>query len=208
MTGDIDTNQVITNLLPALHADTVGDLYFWQLPDLIQWMDESVKRLARKASVFVSRSTALTSVGGQAVYDLPAQQQATLRISYLSTPLRPAGTMDLEGRDPAYQTVPGTPDHWYEGLQGDYTFGLTPVPVVTGDAIPIIYAQYPPDLDDAQVNTLLTAPYPLVGYLECSVLAEAYGREGEMEMQDLAAHMRSRCDLYEQTLAQYFGKGS
>ena len=126
-------------------------------------------------------------------------------MSYLTTPLRSAGTIELEGRDPNYQTTPGTPDHWYEGLQGDWTIGLTPVPVATSDGIPLICAMYPPDLDTGKSNTLVTAPYPLKGYLEVSVLAEAYSREGEMEMQDLAQHCRSRAQMYEQMFRQYYG---
>jgi hypothetical protein len=206
MTGDLDTTEVIDSLLPALHTDTRANLYFWTEADLIQWMDEALKRLARKACVFVERSTALNSVKGQAVYNLPDAHEATLHVSYISTPLRAAGTIELEGRNPQYQTAPGTPDHWYEGLQGDYTIGVTPVPVENGDAIPLICAVYPPDLDTAKVNTLVTAPYPLKGYLEMSVLAAAYGREGESEMQDLAQHCRSRADMYEQMFAQYYGK--
>ena len=206
MTGDIDTTEVIDSLLPALHTDTRANLYWWTEADLIQWMDEALKRLARQAAVFVERSTDLVSSAGTAIYDLPERHEATLHVSYVTTPLRPAGTIDLEGRDPAYQTVPGTPDHWYEGLQGDFTIGLTPVPVESGDAIPLICAMYPPDLDIAKVNTLVTAPYPLKGYLSLSVLAEAYAREGEMEMQDLAQHCRARAGMYEQMFAQYYGK--
>jgi hypothetical protein len=208
MTGDLDTTEVIDSLLPALHTDTRANLYWWTEADLIQWMDEALKRLARQACVFVERSTALASVAGEAIYPLPDAQQATLHVSYLTAPLRSAGTMELEGRDPNYQTTPGMPDHWYEGLQGDYMIGLTPVPVNAGDAIPLIVAIYPPELDTAKLNTLVTAPYPLKGYLEVSVLAEAYGREGEMEMQDLAGHCRSRADMYEQIFQTYYGKSS
>jgi hypothetical protein len=62
---------VIDSLLPALHAGSRADLYRWTEADLIQWMDESLKRLARKAAVFVYRSTGITSTTAEPLYALP-----------------------------------------------------------------------------------------------------------------------------------------
>lgn len=208
MTGDIDTTAVIAELLPVLHTDTTANLYWWTQNDLIQWMDEALKRLARKAGVFIQRSTSTVSAAGVPAYPLPVGCVAVLHQSYLTTPLRAAGTMELESRDPDYQTTPGTPDHWYADQIGDYTIGFSPVPVTAGDLMPIIYTALSPDLDVAQVNVLVTAPVPLKGYLAMSVLGEAYGREGEMEMQDLAAHCKSRVAMYEAMMAEYYGSGT
>lgn len=207
-TGDLDTSTVITALLPALHSDTIADLYFWSQADLIQWLDDAVKRLARKAGVFVERSTSALSSAGIATYSLPADCVAVLHQSYLTTPLRAAGMIELESRDPDYRTTPGTPDHWYEDQLGDYTIGFSPVPVNTGDSMPIIYTALAPNLDVELINTLVTAPVPLAGYLAMSVLGEAYGREGEMEMADLAAHCKGRVAMYEAMMAEYYGSGT
>jgi hypothetical protein len=207
MTGDIDTTQVITNVLPALHAASTGDLYFWQQSDLIEYMDEALKRLARLAGVFVQRSTSAVSAVGIPTYPLPTNEVAILHQSYLTTPLRPAGMIELESRDPNYRTTPGTPDHWYADQLGDYTIGFAPVPNHAGDSMPLIYTALAPDLDVAQVNTLVTAPVPLMGYLTMCILAEAYGREGEAEMPDLAEHCRGRIDMYESMMTEYYGQG-
>jgi hypothetical protein len=208
MTGDIDTTGIITGLLPSLHSDSIADLYWWSLGDLILYMDEALKRLARKAGVFVKRSTSSVSAVGIPTYSLPADEVAILHVSYLTTPLRAAGMIELESRDPNYRTAPGTPDHWYADQLGDYTIGFSPVPAHAGDAMPLIYTALAPDLDVAQLNTLVTAPVPLAGYLAMSVLAEAYGREGEMECSDIAAHCKERVSTYESMMAQYYGSGT
>lgn len=205
--GSLDTTQVIDDLLPSLHAGSRADLVFWSGGDLIQWMDEALKRLSRVACVFVGRSADILSVASQAAYSLPDRHVATLHMSYLATPMRPAGTLELEMRDPAYQTTAGTPDHWYQDLQGGATFGVAPVPDTSDDAMPIIYEGYPETLDAGQQNTLVAAPPPLKGYLAMCVLEQAYGREGELEMPDVAAHCRARREMYESIFAGYYGMG-
>lgn len=205
--GGIDTTQVIDDLLPSLHAATRADLTFWTEGQLIQWMDEALKRLARVACVFVGRAANTLTVAAQATYTLPPRHVATLHASYLAAQLRPSGTRELEARDPAYQTTAGTPAYWYQDLQGNTAIGLAPVPDTSDQAIPMIYEGWPPELDAGRQNTLVAAPPPLKGYLAFSILAQVYGTEGEMEMPDLAAHCRARRDLYDQLFVSYYGKG-
>ncbi len=126
--GSIDTTQVIDELLPSLHATSRANLYPWSEADLIQWMDEALKRLARLVCVFVGRQADSLTVPGTASYALPTQHIATLHVSYGTTPLAPANMLELEARDPAFLTTPGTPDHWYEDLIGLATVALSPVP--------------------------------------------------------------------------------
>lgn len=205
--GSIDSTQVIDELLPSLHAGSRADLTFWSESDLIQWMDEALKRLARVACVFVGRSAATLSIAGQATYALPVRHISTLHVSYLVTPLRPAGTMELEALDTTYQTTQDTPERWYQDQLGDGTIGLAPVPDTSDEAIPIIYEGWPAELDGAGQNTLVSAPGPVKGYLAFAVLAQAYGREGECETPDIAAHCRGRIAMYDAIFTSYYGSG-
>lgn len=205
--GSLDSTQVIDELLPSLHAGSRAELTYWTEGELIEWMDEALKRLARVACVFVGRTESILSVAGQAAYTLPTRHVATLHVSYLDAPLRPAGTVELEALDSAYQTTQDTPERWYQDLVGDATFGLAPVPDTSDDSIPLIYEGWPETLDAGGQQTLVAAPAPLKGYLAFSVLANAYGREGEMEMPDLAAHCRGRIQMYDQIFQGYYGAG-
>lgn len=205
--GGIDTIQVIDNLLWTLHAATRDELTFWTEADLIQWMDEALKRLARVACVFVGRDVEILTVASQATYTLPERHVSTLHISHVDRALRPSGTLEMEALDAGYQTTAGSPDYWYEDLQGGLTFGLAPVPDASDEALPLIYEGWPETLDAGRQQTLVAAPAPLKGYLTFSVLASAYGTEGEAETPDIAAHCRSRVAMYDQIFQDYYGKG-
>lgn len=203
----IDTQQVINSILPDLHAEAAADLTFWTEADLIRWQDESVKRLARVAAVFVLRSTALVTAAGQAGYSLPPRHVATLHVSLGSSPLRPANMEELEGLDPAFRATTGTPERWYEDKLTTPEVAFAPVPDTAGGALPMVYNSWPPELDAAKLNTTLAAPAPVKGYIAMAVLAAAYQAEGESEMPDVAAHCKGRLGLYEQMFQGYFGKG-
>jgi len=204
MAGEIDTTQVIAQLLPALHADSVADLTFWSQADLVNWMDEACKSLAHRTTMLVERDTSTSTAAGTATYALPARNVTTLHVSLGTASLRPASQLELEARDSSYQSTAGTPDHWYEDRIGAETIGLCPVP--TGEApLAIVGSEYPPDLEQ---NTLVQAPAAVAGYLSFSVLARAYGREGESEMPDVAQHCAARAEFYTQIFQSYFGAGS
>jgi hypothetical protein len=205
--GSLDTTQVIDELLPSLHAGSRADLTFWTEGDLIQWLDEALKRLARVACVFVGRTASILTVAGQAAYSLPQRHISTLHVSHLDTAIRPAGTMELEAQNPAYQTAQGTPAYWYEDLQGNAVFCLAPVPDTSDEPLPMIYEGWPDALDAGKQQTMVAAPPPLKGYLAMCVLAAAYGREGEMEMPDVAAHCKERVAMYDQIFQSYYGAG-
>lgn len=202
----IDVDQVIEECLPSLHAATRADLVFWTAGNLLEWADEALKRLAMIAGVFVTRATTLT-VPTHGTYTSPDRHISTLHVSLDSTPLRPAGTVELEARDTNYLTTPGTPDHWYQDLLGMDVIGLVPVPNQES-SLATIYEAWPSTVDAGGQNTSVPAPAPLKGYLAMYLLAEAYGREGEMEMPDVAAHCRGRLDLYHQIFQTYYGKGN
>ncbi len=205
--GGIDTTQVVDNALWTLHAGSRADLVWWTEGDLIQWMDEALKRLSRIACVFVGRAADTLTVAGQAAYALPDRHVSTLHVSHLTTGMRPASTLELESRDPAYQTAPGTPDHWYEDLQGGMVFSVAPVPDTSDEPLPVIYNGFPDTLDAGKQNTLVAAPAPLRGYLGLAVIKSCYEREGELESPDIAQHCSARMQLYEQAMVAIYGKG-
>jgi len=204
MAGEIDTQQVITDLLPALHSDTRANLTWWTETDLIEYIDEGLKRLARIAAVFVERDTSQTTGIGTATYSLPARHVATLHVSWGTAPLVPANELELESLDPAYQTTQDVPAYWYEDRIGLQTVGLAPVPNAA-KALGIVHTCWPPVIDIGKLNTLVQAPAPVAGYLAMVTLSRVYGREGEAEMPDVAKHCAAQVQLYEAAFQRYFG---
>lgn len=206
----IDTQQLITELLPSLNADSRANLSQWTEQHLEEWIDDGLKRLARRTGVFVERDTSISTANGTRTYSLPARHLATRHVSYGTKPLRPASTIELEMRDPNYRTVAATvsvpPSHWYEDLEGGTAIGITPVPAAAV-SLPLVATVFPPEIDTAETNTTVEAPAPLAGYLAMYALKEAYGREGHMEMPDAAMHCAARCQFYEEVFLHLFGPG-
>lgn len=202
----IDITQVLTEILPSLHAASEADLIFWTEAELIEWLDDAVKRLARKAGVFIGRDASTFTTIGQAAYPLPAGHLSTRHVSYGTAQLRPSTTIEMEALDPSYATTAGTPLHWYEDLQGINVVGLAPVPDAETE-LAVIYEGWPAALDAGRVQTIVPGPPPLKGYLAFCLLASAYGAESQMEMPDVAEHAKARTDLYEQMFISYYGAG-
>lgn len=199
--GGIDIGQILDEALWSLHASSRADLVFWTEAELIQFLDYSVRRLATKVAVFIGRSTGVT-IASTAAVALPTEHIATIHVSVNGVSIRPACTMELEARDEDYLTTEGTPDAWYEDLLGSGVIGLAPVP----DAVYTmteIYSGWQPQLDKLQ--PLVAGPPPLKAYLTMCLLAECYGKEGEMEMPDVAAHCRGRVAMYEEMMQAYYG---
>lgn len=206
MSGEIQTTSVLDNLLPDLHADSYANLTFWSQAQLIGFMDQAAKQLSRACMMFTERDTSKTTIPGTATYALPARHNATVHVSLNATPLRPSTTIELEARDPLWQTTQGTPDHWYEDDVNVSTIGLAPVPNAAA-SLPMVCSVYPPDLDTAQVNTLLQAPAPVAIYLSFFVLGKCYGMEGESEEPDLGQHCMAQVAMFEQLWMHYYGEG-
>lgn len=202
-TGALDTTTVIDGILPTLHADSRADLVYWTEGDLITWMDEGLKRLARTCGVFIERDTSITTSNGTALYPLPERQDATLHVSFGTAGLKPASMLELEMRSASFQTDAGTPDHWYEDGQG-WNVGVSPVPTIATQ-LPLIMTCWPPELDAAKRNTFVQGPAPLAGYLAMYAIGKALGEEGEAEMPDVAQHCMARCEMYEQIFQRYYG---
>jgi hypothetical protein len=206
MAGEIQTTAVLDQLLPDLHSDSYANLTFWTQAQLINFMDEAAKQLSRNTMLFVERDTSKTTANATGTYALPSRHNATLHVSYGSTPLRPGTTIEMEARDPAWQTTPGTPDHWYEDDMNVTSIALAPVPT-SASPLPMICSMYPPDLDTGQVNTLLQAPAPVAIYLSYYVLARCYGKESESEESDVSQHAAAKVALLEQVFAHLWGEG-
>ena len=204
--GGTDGAIVIDQALPTLHADSRANLTFWSEAELVQWMDEALKRASRKFPLFIGRSASTLTVPAQATYALPSQHVMTLHVSLGTEALRRSSTEDLEARDPSYQTTAATSDapvdHWYEDRIGSSSIGLAPVPSAE-IPLPIIYAGWPNQLDPSSM--LIAAPAPIKGYLAMAMLAEAYGKEGESEMPDVAQHCRGMAGLYENVFQGLYG---
>jgi hypothetical protein len=202
----IQRSAIVGYLLPALHAASTSaeDLAPWTECELIQWLDEAIKKLARTAAVFAGRDIDGATVAEQQVYSLPTRHVSTLHVSYDQRPLRPANTAEIAARDSRWQTRIEAPARWFADSLGMGQYGLAPIPEIA-KALWVIYHGWPRTIDCAGAHATVPLPWALEPYLELEVIAQAYGREGDGHAPDIAQAARQMAGLYEALAVEYWG---
>lgn len=203
----MNVTDIITRLVPQLHSDTVNNLSVWTECELIQWVDESVKRLARITGSFVERDiTSISLALDQMRYTLPARHVATLFVTLDDKPLIPTSTTQLEALDPNWENADiDTPARWAEDKElGQLIIYPPPDPPNVSKTVGIIMLAYPAELDCPKVNTSVVLPKPLEDYCEIVALGKAYGKDSDLRLPEVASHAAQRAQLYEQICQKYW----
>ena len=117
----IDVAVTVTELLPALNADSVEDLTFWTETDLYSYADEAAQRLARTAAAFV-RDSRITTPALTAIPN-PSSALVLVHVACDGRSLRPATANEIEALDAgwlqlktAYYIDPEAGDDGNDGL--------------------------------------------------------------------------------------------
>ena len=202
----IDQSVILGYCLALLHSDTLANLVWWSQCELIQWLDASVKKLARSCGLFVGRSVSdIATVNGTQTYTLPGQFVSMLHVSYNGTPLRPTSTGELAARDSAWLTRAADPPlRWFTDTLGLAAVGLAPIPT-QAKALWLIYAGWPQTVDCALDHTTIPLPWPLEPLLELEIVASAYEKEGDAFAPDIAKAARGIAGLYTKVALEYWG---
>jgi hypothetical protein len=179
---------LISNVLPLLHATVPAELVYWSEQEIYNWTDEELKLLAKEGP-FVVRDT-VAIVAGTAIYSAPTGHLSTIHVAHNNAPLRPSSTQELELKDPAYATFAGTPLYWYVGTYNQ--IALYPVPnaaaIALASTVEVIYHQYPPAPDDL-ITITLPVPAVIGEMIEMMVVAQAYAKESDSQVPEIAAHL-------------------
>lgn len=203
-------SDLIARLLPQLHATALGNLPFVSECEIIQWLDEAAKRLARITGLFVVRDTSIAMVAQQALYSLPARHVATVFVTHDGKLLKPTSTSQLRSLDPLYGigAISTIPERWYEDKEGEGKIGLYPPPHAQAAAkqLGIVMLRYPPSLDCAKVTTTMVLPQVLEDALDIFAMSKAYGKESDFRCPEIANHLMQRFALYEQIAQSYWSQ--
>lgn len=198
----VDLAQVIGDLLPTLGASSLADLNWCMASELYQWADDSAKRLARKAGVFVERDTSISVANGVAVYPLPARHVDTIHVSIGGVRMRPASVQDLEALDSTWPSSSGIVERYSMDADGMTSITLYRIPTGAG-AMAVIFNSYPATI--AAGSSLVSAASPVADYFMYAMLAEARRKQSEGAMPEMAEHFDQRVGMYEEIFKQYFG---
>jgi hypothetical protein len=201
----VSAGEILAALYPRLHAAGASDLIWWSKLELLDWLDLALKALARRAGMFVKRTQTATAAAA-ATYALPPDHLSTIQVSLAGTPLRPASVHELAARDEGYETTAADATHpvthWYEDTIGLASIGVARVPIAVEQLTLIHHHTLPaPGADDS----LLAIPKAAAAFLEDAVLSEAYGRESDVRMPEVAAFLGREIELFAQVFEEYWG---
>ena len=132
-----------------LNASGAGDAIFWTEAELYEWIDEAVKRFARKHAAFVVYDTSLAAATGTGDYTLPADHILTFQADLNGAMLRARNVQEIEALDSAWPTAkPEQPKAFLLDIEGLLKFTVYPAPSYTSNAHPsvLVCATPPPDV--------------------------------------------------------------
>ncbi len=202
--GFVNAGTVIGNIWPPLNARGPADAVFWTQEQMLEWFNESAKRLSGAGNVFVVRDTSLTAVLDTATYDLPAQHQATIQADLAGQVLKPRTVQETEALDATWPVTTGDPEAFLLDVEGVKKLTLYPIPnaAAQGKTIGLVMRELPDEVTD-----FLAAPSFLAEYFTFSLLAEARSPvvETRAQMPEISAWCKQQADMMLQAIQSYTG---
>ena|SRR5215469_5652241 len=159
-------SQSLADLRAQLDEQNVSAKY-WQDPELMQYINDGVRDIARRTETILSYNTTLDAIPGVAKYNLPPDVIRVHRCEYIPTgqtqvyPVIGSTYDELDqiwGINPTTQSsYPSVYACW--GTPGQMTIQFYPVPAQTA-TINLYYYAMPVDLktDGTDANTFLNVP--------------------------------------------------
>lgn len=197
--GFINTALLVGDLWAPLNARGPADAIFWTEDQLYEWIDEAIKRFARKHAAFVVYDTSLTSASGVADYTLPADHLCTFQADLAGRYLRARNVQEIEQLDAQWTTAAaGVPKAFLEDTKGLVQITLYPKPNVASSskAIGLTMAKVPATI--SKTAAILAAPPIIRDYFSFYALAEARAAETNASMDEIAVWYRQLVDQLDQ----------
>lgn len=190
-------------------ANDIGPASWVTPAELYQFADDAAKKIAYDAGVLITVDSSITVNSGTASYSLPTTHVFTLLAALVPATgppqlLRLTPVRDLWALDADWPTTSGDARRASMDAAAIGTITLYPNPIA-GGTLQQVCQEYAQTLT-AGASTL---PLPTVyqDYFSYCMLEAARGKESESAMPEMAAHFKSRCDVYEQIMARYHGPG-
>lgn len=178
--------------------------------ELLQFADDTVKRLSRDAGLFIVWDTSVAITAGTSLSNLPSSHVFTL-LAVLILPagvpaqfLRLTSARDLWALDANWPTTIGDAQRASLDAGAVGTITLYPTPL-TGGTLGLVAQEYPAAI--AAGASHLQLQTVLQDYFTYAMLAGALGKESDHAVPEMAAHYAKRAGLYEQVISHLWGAG-
>lgn len=197
--GFVNTALVVGDLWAPLNARSEADAVFWTEAQLYAWIDEAVKRFARKHAAFVVHDTTVTTLAGAADYNLPTDHLVTFQADLNGKYLRARNIQEMDSLDATWPSAAaGVPQAFLEDKQGLVKITLYPPPNVANESLPVGLTMAKQPATITKAAAILAAPPVLRDYLTFYALAEARSAETNASMDEVATWYRGLVNQLDQ----------
>lgn len=197
--GFINAALVVGDLWAPLNARGPADAVFWTEDQLYNWVDEGVKRFARKHAAFVVYDTTITTSPSVADYNLPADHVLTFQADLNGKYLRARNVQEMDSLDSQWPTAAaGVPAAFLEDTKGLIRLTLYPKPNVANQSLPVGLTMAKEPSEITKTSGILAAPPVIRDYFTFYALAEARASETNASMDEVAAWYRKLVDQLDQ----------
>jgi hypothetical protein len=198
----IHYGTVITDLLPALNADTIANLSFWTEETLYEYADEAA-RLIGALGVWVDRQP-ITVSSGEGSYALPVRTLTVIHVSLAGTSLRGINVQELDARDSDWRNSSGTVSHFAFDVSGFAILFLYKKPEAGGTAYVLRHTYFHAE---SSVSTARGAAV-YNDFIKYRMLQKLRGHDGDGQMPDVAKHAAAMGDLYAEVFGRYWSEAA
>ena len=166
--------------------------HFFTQEEMLEYLSNAQNRYLTACPFLLNTATQIFNPGIK-VSGLPADAVQLERVAVNGVSLHEQGKVGLDWIDYRWPSVQGRmPQVWFEDRVNFFTYGVAPIPGNTF-ATELYYARRDSDLLQLHEGFLL--PDPFLTYLKYLVLAQCFGKEGEMRDPARARYCEQRYEL-------------
>jgi hypothetical protein len=200
----MDFSNLIPWICASLNCSAPDQLDAWTLDELYTYAEEKLRTAARKCLLSVKYATTAL-VAGEPLYELPADDMATIFAAADGVALRPSTVAEVEALDDNWEEAANdTPVRWVANALG-VTHVRTYPPPANGGVLGLIYQADSPSLN----ATAPAVPMPTImgDYLALRALEQARMRQGDGQMLDASQAFGQMAAVLDKAFEAYWGNG-
>lgn len=190
----------LNSLLPDLRSDTMGNLTWWTEAELYRYANNQLQELGRAIPCW-TLVTSLSTVALTATYNLPARTVDVLGVYLDGRRLDPVTADELDAGEASWRASGGDTPRRYTLDLANAQITLIGIPSAVHQVI-LIYTETPAEI--ALGFSTVAGPAVLPDLTQLAVLQQAYTRQSESAMPDVAAAANILRELFQAGFSAYY----
>jgi hypothetical protein len=190
----------LNDLLPDLRSDTMANLTWWGESELYRYANNQLQELGKAIPIW-TRITDFTTVALTTTYPLPARTVDVLGVYLDGRRIDPLTADELDANDSTWRRRGGEKPRRYTLDLANSQITLTDIPDAAYQVI-LIYTETPAEI--AAGSATVAGPATLPDLTQLATIQQAYQRQSEASMPDVAAAANVLRELYQAGFSAYY----